>query len=409
VDSLLASLTSSQQDSDTKSWILNALAKITSVSPGNNTPEVQQAFEYYSSSKYFDLCQRAAEYKYLSKYRWGLTMSQELEVNGSLPFLDYYVGKALQAGAKARDPNRKIDYLIESMNTSSTSKLNFEAYPRKTPQVAKQALDAAPGETETKSSEDLGLKLTGPKKWSSKGYDDPKEKEVVASSTSTIKGEDYKGIGVSGNRSVTDHYRNNLRDQLEKRNFELGLGNQDPKPKTAQVTNPLSKEKQQLANNLFAGISTTSNRFSNLTAPIEKVWGKEGYNRQVDERKKNYYQVVDLLQEEVSEVAFSRGGVKITLQEYEQNWDKLPLEIVENFQGTKIKNQDQFQNMINNVGLEVIEIAGNEVISAGKTTKNELVLVYGSFDASGNLEMKSKTRRQNESDFFMKKVREFAF
>lgn len=103
VECLLDNIVNSFENVNTRGWVLNSLAKLSSCRAFSMSEEVAECFEFYSDSNASEVSSRAVEYKILSKYNAALRQSTLIKVDPSLRFLDSFVDKAVRSGAPKYD------------------------------------------------------------------------------------------------------------------------------------------------------------------------------------------------------------------------------------------------------------------------------------------------------------------
>lgn len=72
VEILLTTITNEFEDSSTRAWVLNALAKLSSCPAFEMNDQANACFDYYKNSKYLDLFKRSNDYIILQKYNAAL-------------------------------------------------------------------------------------------------------------------------------------------------------------------------------------------------------------------------------------------------------------------------------------------------------------------------------------------------
>jgi len=72
VEALLECITNDFEEPNTRGWILNALAKLSSCPAFSLQEQVAGCLDYYSESRTLEVADRAIEYKILSKYNAAL-------------------------------------------------------------------------------------------------------------------------------------------------------------------------------------------------------------------------------------------------------------------------------------------------------------------------------------------------
>lgn len=151
------------EDDITKSWLLNSLSKLSSLPnfPLELQKTLDTTIQAYARSKHSDLSQRSVEYRSLKNYRWALRQSSLLEIDKDLAFLNAFVLKAKNAGAKAYDPKKNVGNWLSSL-----------AGGEKDGKDIGMGLSFQPYAEKKKEKEDEGSKIIakGPKKWTDQGY-----------------------------------------------------------------------------------------------------------------------------------------------------------------------------------------------------------------------------------------------
>ena len=88
-------------------------------------------------------------------------------------------------------------------------------------------------------------------------------------------------------------------------------------------------------------------------------------------------------------------------------WETLSNEHNEEF-NSKIKNEADFKKLTDNIGIQMVEIIGNEIICAGASQKGEVFLVYGVYNPSGVLEIRLKGKNKDELKEINRVIKLFA-
>lgn len=85
----------------------------------------------------------------------------------------------------------------------------------------------------------------------------------------------------------------------------------------------------------------------------------------------------------------------------------MPEELIERFD-SKIKSEQDFKNLTESLGINIIEIIDNEIICAGLNEQKEIILIYGIYNPNGNVEIRIKAKTQTEMSRIMKVVKLYA-
>ena len=85
----------------------------------------------------------------------------------------------------------------------------------------------------------------------------------------------------------------------------------------------------------------------------------------------------------------------------------MPEELIEKFQ-SKIHNESEFKMLTESLGINIIEIIDNEIVCAGLNERKEIILVYGIYEASGNMEVRIKAKTPEEMARIMKVIKLYA-
>eukprot|EP01015_Nassula_variabilis_P013718 TRINITY_DN212_c0_g1_i1.p2 TRINITY_DN212_c0_g1~~TRINITY_DN212_c0_g1_i1.p2 ORF type:complete len:169 (+),score=33.74 TRINITY_DN212_c0_g1_i1:67-573(+) len=142
----------------------------------------------------------------------------------------------------------------------------------------------------------------------------------------------------------------------------------------------------QVGGNLFAGLGGTGQK----SQPAQNVFGL-GTGASVSTGGAN---------------AFEKYN--ITMEQFEQFWTSINDETIENFLNTKVTTENAFREFTNKVNFNVIEVIGNEVICSSRyKPTNEFVLLYGSYESSGKLEVRLKSKNKNIINEVIKNVKNY--
>ena len=98
---------------------------------------------------------------------------------------------------------------------------------------------------------------------------------------------------------------------------------------------------------------------------------------------------------------------KFEVDQFEKYWETMPEELIEKFQ-SKIHNESEFKMLTESLGINIIEIIDNEIVCAGLNERKEIILVYGIYEASGNMEVRIKAKTPEEMARIMKVIKLYA-
>jgi hypothetical protein len=119
---LIKSLTIEYEDSNTKVWVLNALAKISSSKGFQQHNQVKSVLEEYSASNVISVSEKAMEYRKLAKYNAALRISDSINFDPAMPFLKGFLDEAKKKGAKDYQAGMAVNKSPEGLE------LNFTPY-----------------------------------------------------------------------------------------------------------------------------------------------------------------------------------------------------------------------------------------------------------------------------------------
>lgn len=109
----------------------------------------------------------------------------------------------------------------------------------------------------------------------------------------------------------------------------------------------------------------------------------------------------------ISNTPFNKLTQKFEVDQFEKFWESMPEELIEKFQ-SKVRSENDFKVMTETLGIDIIEIIDNEIICAGLNEKKDMILVYGIYEASGNMEVRIKAKTQEEMGRIMKVIKLYA-
>lgn len=104
---------------------------------------------------------------------------------------------------------------------------------------------------------------------------------------------------------------------------------------------------------------------------------------------------------------FNKLTQPFQVEHFESNWESMPEELIERFD-SKIKSEQDFKNLTESLGINIIEIIDNEIICAGLNEQKEIILIYGIYNPNGNVEIRIKAKTQTEMSRIMKVVKLYA-
>eukprot|EP00828_Plagiopyla_frontata_P031131 TRINITY_DN4096_c0_g1_i4.p1 TRINITY_DN4096_c0_g1~~TRINITY_DN4096_c0_g1_i4.p1 ORF type:complete len:353 (+),score=58.59 TRINITY_DN4096_c0_g1_i4:183-1241(+) len=341
--------------------ILNSLAKLTSVPSFSNHSNVAAALNEYQSSRFVDLSERSNEYNILSKYRAFLRQSSAVDVDPELGFMNDFVEKALKLGA---EPDSDDFQLSKTYEKEQPIELKYKSYGQS--QVGNQS---------KKQDDDSGINVAK-KVWDPTGFIGKPEEQPQAATVST------KQIGI-GSESLK-----------QQQSSFIPMDQKLSKP--IEKVDPKLKEQQQLANSLFSGISGQPSLF-----PAQKPSQLQPQQYQQQNIQKELVQI-DLMDVGVGIGATGLEDPKykkcqINLDQFQEEWENLPEEMVRTL-NIGVSNQREFRNIIEKINFAVIEIIGEEVVSAAINANGNKVLMFAGVEGNGNVEIRIKTRTKEEQN-----------
>ncbi|EGR32873.1 hypothetical protein IMG5_068280 [Ichthyophthirius multifiliis] len=247
---LLEYITNDFEDKNTRGWMLNALAKLSSCPAFSMQEELAQCFDYYADSYNPEVASRAKEYKILSKYNAALRQSQALVIDPKLNFLNDFIEKAVMNGAKKYEQSKSMK-MAYGQTTTQNQQIYFEAkqsdklqYKNNGDQEEelklniKQRIYGPDGVNEIEQPKPLSYKIqennSNKKSISSKDYQEKPYIEgvkVVRPEINSISSDTYK----LNQPSNTVDYRAKI-----------------------ETENPKQKQRDALAQGLFSGIATNT-------------------------------------------------------------------------------------------------------------------------------------------------------
>ena len=460
------SLNSNYEDDLTKGWILNSLSKLASCPKFPSAPTIAEITLNYSRSKVCDLYQRALEYNKLTKFKWALKQSSQLVVDPSLTFLSNFVQKAKEKGAKAYEPKKTITGWLSSLNLDNkdtqASGILYQAYEKQ------QEKSGGRNEEDNQNA----IKVKGPKKWTDKGYeeDQPVSKPIPMQTgdkiTQSISSSAFENKSKPKTTSGTTNtgFKIGGITSISSENY-TGASSYKPDTKTPEKTaNPFARpaavdpnlnEKQLLASNIFKGIDTgnkptgtglfavmnvkTSSAFGQAMSskPMSKPMTKPsttidlldieddnkpqeinrnepnllmGFNKPEEQinvpiKKENLF--ANLTSKKPNATPFNKLTQKFQVDQFEKYWESMPEELIEKFQ-SNIRSENEFKAMTETLGIDIIEIIDNEIICAGLNEKREVILIYGIYESSGNMEVRIKAKTPEEMRNILKVIKLYA-
>ncbi|KAL4495086.1 hypothetical protein ABPG72_015786 [Tetrahymena utriculariae] len=387
IECLLESITSDFEHTSTRGWFLNALAKLSSCSAFNMQEQVAACFDYYGESRCLEVSSRSTEYKILSKYNAALRQSSAIKVDTKLNFLNDFIERSVKNGAPRFDSNKIIQAVI-----SNDKALNF-----------------APVDTRhtAKSDQEEVLKIANNKAnpWGQQGFVEP---ELPAKSTQQKEAD-------KGQKSISyKDYQNepyipgtDIWKKQDKGNDKPSL---NPTAPVKKVEPEDTKKKQQtkMAEKFFGGITTTgptTTTTTTVTTTTTKPVVYQNSNPYGQASSANS-QAINLLEDDdlPTQTPQQKAGpaftpININVEQYETYWEQFRFEENQDIKSNKVKTEYEFRNMLTNIGIGVVEVDNNELICAGKNISSQnIMLLYGSYTALGNLSITMKSNSKQEID-----------
>jgi len=191
VDLLCETIDRPFEDSSTRGYIVNALMKLVGQS-GLKSSSVDGVIKSFRSSRLTDLQQRCYEFEMLQQSP-GLmrrvlpydASCEDITINTNLGFLDGFVRKKVQEGAKLyQDAAQRAAALAQNgtggqVEPDSKHSLNFQPYKAPDRPMPGALAAATTGiiepstDTPATTAIDTGLNIAGPRKWGPAGYNNP--------------------------------------------------------------------------------------------------------------------------------------------------------------------------------------------------------------------------------------------
>jgi len=399
-----------------------------------------------------------------------LKQSSQLVVDPSLKFLSNFVQKAKEKGAKAYEPKKTITGWLSSLNLdnkdSQASGIIYQAYEKQQEKSGGRAEEDNQNSIKVKGPKkwtDKGYEedqpvnkpiamQTGDKitqSISSSAFENKNKAKTASGTTNTgskiggitsMSSENYAGSSASSYKTETK--------TLEKPTNSLAR---------PAAVDPNLNEKQLLASNIFKGIDTgntagtglfavmnvkTNSAFgqamSSKTNPMNKPITKPsttidlldiedddnkpqeinrnepnllmGFNKPEEQinvplKKENLF--ANMTSKKPNSTPFNKLTQKFQVDQFEKYWESMPEELIEKFQ-SNIRSENEYKVMTENLGINIIEIIDNEIICAGLNDKKEVILIYGIYESSGNMEVRIKAKTSEEMRNILKVIKLYA-
>eukprot|EP00347_Sterkiella_histriomuscorum_P013326 403365145 len=450
------------EDELTRGYILTAITKLQMIMNFEENPKVEMVMEDYIQSKHVDVQQRAIEYKQLREnhQRISSTIMTKIPLNENqiltqafdfeLSFLNDFVQTQLSSGKKEYDQRKRqagdlngLDLVLSQQNKGEKG-LNYKPY--ETPGMSRintelpQSNPLFQQQPQVNPNDSIQLQNVQKKVW---GQPQP---------TPTP-------IATTGGANNTPHYEsaNNLKlatNQME----SLGTNPElQPKPKVSEKQQHKADEKIKKASGLFAGIGDANGKKRDDS---EDSSDEDKKKRRKDKKKKKQEDqeetkagsdvsaimggnllefdmpasttsindglgslldptptisntpqqpVANLLEDLFSTGVSSNvppsianhrfSSLPINTQQFGELWVQNPVEKKIVLQMPQISSPQVYSNQIRKLDFNVVEIIGNEVISAGQSQINGSVnLIHCRVNIGGHLELTIKGSDVNTVD-----------
>ncbi|CAD8095829.1 unnamed protein product [Paramecium sonneborni] len=446
----------SQLESETTiSWILTCLAKLQSARAFQMFDQTRAIFQKYMQSKNLDCQQRAIDFYTLAKFNAALKGSQFITVDPKMSFLDAYVQQERLRGAQAYNPSLQVKAAALGSATEAPS-LNFGPYSDNKYGGSKTNTFGTE-ENKSTTQNPSAPTIAGP--WDDTGYNQkqpPPPKPTIATPMAIGS---TTGMGSNGSGQTTTKTT-----MQSMGSGQMGLSSNQAQSTYVPPVRPLPpkedpnlKEKQKLANQLFAPISQTqqqpqSTQKKGITAVAAPKQMNTNPNIPQITQPKQTAQVQNLLeideplpikqqqqpilgapqvyvqqpqiitqkpvvvpqqqqqlwsQPPVQTQPIPQQQIKsyipanINVDQYEQLWERNQ-NIKEVTLQSKIKSEQDFRRMIQTININIIEVIDQEIICAGANAENKsCVLLYGCYNLNGSLELKINSTDPKDAEYIL--------
>ncbi|KRX02553.1 Armadillo-type fold [Pseudocohnilembus persalinus] len=453
-EQLLTIITNEFEEAGTRSWILSALAKLSSTPSFDMGEELQACLEYYQSSKNIDIHQRSQDFIKLRKYNAALRSSSMVNLDENLSFLDGFVKNALLSGAQSYDPQKSIQAAMGVQNNSA--QIYFEAkVPDKLYTKHNADMESQVKTTSSLWSKEHGYQGKLPEnKVSETVLNKPTQPTAIQKTfegTKSISSKEFEGQGRPSNPN------------------QGNIGGLQYQSKQPQKEDPKEAEQNKLASQLFGGVE------NNASVNNKNVF--ESYNKQIQQQKNQQQQktvqqqnqsnnnnsnnqdLIDLLGEDITNSSVNNqsqnnrqgppvfgnrakgppvfgsksqgppvfGAAKqkqpqqkqqqqyqqqfeklnIGIEQYEQLWENLSQEIETSIQ-SKINNEQSLRECWEKLGINIIDISDNELICGGiSRDQKQNLLVYSVYNANGELNLTLKSNNMTDINKVISFIKQF--
>ncbi|CAD8096428.1 unnamed protein product [Paramecium sonneborni] len=451
---IILKLDSQLESETTISWILTCLAKLQSARAFQMFDQTRAIFQKYMQSKNLDCQQRAIDFYTLAKFNAALKGSQFITVDPKMQFLDAYVQQERQRGAQPYNPSLQVKAAALGSATEAPS-LNFIPYSD-TKYGGNKTGTFGTEENKLTTQNPSAPTIAGP--WDDTGYNQkqpPPPKPTIATPMSI-----GSTTGIGSNSSGQTTTKTTMQSMGS---GQMGLNTNQSQSTYVPSVRPLPpkedpnlKEKQKLANQLFAPISQTqqqpsqSTQKKGITTMAASKQMNSNINTNQPQQPKQTAQVLNLL--EIDEplpiqssqqpiIGTSQGYVQqpqiinqkpiiaqqqqlwsqptaqiqsipqqqiksyipanINVDQYEQLWERNQ-NIKEITLQSKIKSEQDFRKMIQTININIIEVIDQEIICAGANAESKsCVLLYGSYSLNGSLELKINSTDPKDAEYIL--------
>ncbi|CAK59090.1 unnamed protein product (macronuclear) [Paramecium tetraurelia] len=447
----------SQLESETTiSWILTCLAKLQSARAFQMFDQTRAIFQKYMQSKNLDCQQRAIDFYTLAKFNAALKGSKDTTVDPKMSFLDAYVQQERQRGAQPYNPSLQVKAAALG-SAAEVSSLNFGPYnDNKYGGTKTSTFGAGAEENKTTNQNPSAPTIAGP--WDDTGYNQkqpPAPKPVI---TTPMAIGSTTGIGSSGTGQTTSKTTMQAMGS-----GQMGVNTNQTQNTYIPPVRPLPpkedpnlKEKQKLANQLFAPISQTQqqpqqtqkkgisavatqkpmNANPNPTqAPQQKPPAQVQNLLDIDDPLPSKQPITGVPQVYVQQPQIitqkpivpqqqqpqqqwaqpspiqtqpipqqqtrSYIPANINVDQYEQLWERYQ-NVKEVTLQSRIKSEQDFKRMIQTININVIEVIEQEIICAGANAENKsCVLIYGCYNSNGSLDLKINGTDPKDAEYIL--------
>lgn len=179
--------------------------------------------------------------------------------------------------------------------------------------------------------------------------------------------------------------------------------------KTNPMNRPASINKQPVAAIDLLDINDDDDNNNNQSSKNNEPNLLMGFNKSEEKAplNKKDNNLFANMNKKTSSTPFNRLTQKFQADQFEKYWETMPEELIEKFP-SKIRTEYEFKVLTENLGIDIIEIIDNEIICAALNEKKEVVLIYGIYEQSGNMEVRIKAKTSEEMRRIMKVIKLYA-